>query len=992
MHPRWWILLLITMPGAALSSRSAESQSATPSFLVSSWTTDDGLPQNTVNDIIQTPDGYLWLATFGGLVRFDGVAFTPVARDERSGGGSDRVLKLALDAGGGLWAATEDGVLHYAAGRLRSLGLPDGLPHNTVHDIFADRSGAVWVATQNGVARFAGAEGGVFRTAQGIEGVALQVVVDDAGVVWVRTGTGLLRMMPGARRFERDSTSAFAAAGPVAFLAADSLGGVWVRVEGAVARWHRGTLERFALPDAEYVDAATGPDGAVWLATSDAGIWHMPAGQRARPERTIRSRSVRAVFVDRDGTVWAGTNLDGLHRLRPRVFVMLPLADSTAPTATAILGDRAGRVWVGANCGPVNLLESGSLRTFRPASGTSPDCVWSLAEDRDGAIWMGTWGSGLYRYAGGRLRRYNGADGLNSDVVLALFVDRRGVLWAGTWDAGLFRLEEDRFVAVDSAALPDNRVRFITEDRSGSMWVATSRGLSRRSGGQWTTFTTADGLSHNSVRAIHEDADGVLWIGTYGGGLTRYANARFTAITVADGLYDNVVSAILEDHRGNLWMSSNHGVFRVGRAALDDFAEGRAGAVHSVAYGRLDGLLWSETTGGFQPAGWKAPDGTLWFPTIRGVAIVNPARAATHPVAPGVVIERVVVDGVPHAVGSEVRVGPGARYVEVWYTGLSSPAPERISFRYRLAGLRDEWTYAGSRRIAYFTAVRPRRYLFTVSAANRDGVWSETGASLALVFEPRYWETWWFSFALAITLLGAAAVTMRHRAVGAARARRARLEFERRLLEGQETERKRIAAELHDSIGQDLLVVKNRAQLALQAQGVAASVREQLQQISAIVSDTLRGVREIARNLRPAQLDRLGLSAAVGAMVEKAFESSGVLVRFEADGVDGLLDPQAEISVFRMAQEGVTNILRHSAATEAWVTLRRDGPLVELLIGDNGRGIQQPGSGRGFGIPGIGERARLLGGAFEIRSTPGEGTVLAIEVPVDAARTGPGGQ
>jgi len=990
VRPPLWLCPLLAVPGATLLAQRAAPPDPAPPYVVNRWTTDDGLPQSTVNDIAQTPDGYLWLATYGGLVRFDGVTFTPFTTRSHPGIRSDRTLDLAIDSAGRLWMGTENGLVRYAGGVFRTFTSRDGLPHSTAERLAVDARGALWVATLGGIARVHGDTIRTFGAAQGVTSTPRDIAEDDQGTLWVRTDAGLLRLHADAQRFVRDTASALDAARPSIILGADRERGLWVKLPRGIGCWRRGTLVRYGdadgLGDQSFVRAAHAPDGSMWLASIHSGVWNFrPGDRRSRPMQYPPTRWARDVFVDREGTVWAGTNVDGLLRFLPRAVALLPLADSVTPSTTAILGDRAGRVWVGSNCGPVNLLEGSRLRAFRARDGGSPDCVWSLAEDRDGAIWMGTWGNGLYRHAGGAVRQFRREDGLADDIVLAVYVDRRGQLWVGTLNGGLHRREGERFVVYDTTAgLPDNHVTFITEDRAGTLWVATAGGLARLREGRFTTLTTADGLSHNYVRAVYEDRDGTLWIGTYGGGLTRLKDGRLTAITTAEGLFEDVVSAILEDDSANLWMSGNRGIFRASRNELNAFAEGRVPSVHSVSYGRGDGLLWTETNGGFQPAAWKAPDGRLWFPTIRGVAIVQPSLAVSNPLPPGVVIERLVVDGRPVPLQREVRVGPGSRSVEVWYTGLSSPAPERIVFRYRLEGLDPAWAHVGGRRTAYFTGLGPRRYVFTVSAANRDGVWNTTGASLVLVVRPPFWSSWWFRITAAAALSLAVLVALWARLARARRAQRAQQEFARRVLEGQESERKRIAAELHDSIGQDLLVVKNRAHMALQTPDTAGRAREQLEQISTIVSDTLRGVREIAHNLRPAELDQLGLRAAVAASVEKAFAGTAIRFHFDADEVDGLLAPAAEISVFRMIQEGATNILKHSGATEARIAMRRNGAAVEIVVADNGRGFESRGAGRaGFGLPGIAARVKLLGGALEVQAT--SGTVLRILVPLPVA-------
>lgn len=981
------LCVLLAAPVCAQSQQAVLTDAAP--YVVRQWDTRGGLPQNTVNDIAQTPDGYIWLATFGGLVRFDGLRFTVFSSKAHPGIGSDRALSLAVDSSGRLWAGTDNGLVRYAAGSFTTFTTGDGLPDPLVTDVCVDRFGTVWIATETGLARWS-EESKRFRRAGSVRSVTRQIAEDDQGTLWLRTDAGLFRRDGNSQdRFVADERPV-AGGRLVSIVGQDREGGLWLTIAGGLVRWHRGRQTRYGIADGvdgSYSRLSQASDGSLWLASPVTGLTRFrPGAAGARVSRFslpggARAFNAKAVFVDREGMVWVGTNVEGLLALRPRVFTMLPLAQGGEVSTTAILGDRRGRVWIGANCDRINVLEGGRLRMFRSRVGQSVPCVWSAAEDRSGALWFGTWGDYLYRYQDGRLEHVGASAGLTHDVVLAIHPSSDGTLWIGTLRGGLNRLYRGRISVFDTATgLPSNQVMVVSDARSGGLWIGTTGGLSRFRDGRITTWTTQDGLSHNHVRAVLEDADGTVWIGSYGGGLTRFRGGRFRAITGADGLFDDAVSAIVDDQRGNLWISSNRGIFRVAREDLDAFADGRAPAVHSVAYRAADGLETEETNGGFQPAAWRAGDGRIWFPTIRGVAILDPRAAVRNTVPPRVHIERLVVDGRRVPLDSAVRLPRGSGNVELEYTALSTPAPEAVMFRYRLNGVDRAWVHAGERRVAYYNRLRPGRYEFTVTAANRDGVWNGVGDTLALAIRPPFYGTWWFQLLSGLVLLAALAAGVKFRMTQ--RSREAEHAFARRLLAGQEAERKRIASELHDSIGQDLLVVKNRAELALRTSDVEGPARDQLRQISHIVSDTLRQTREIAHNLRPAQLDQLGLAAAVRSAVEQVASASGIAFTVDAGPVDGLLAPEAEIGVFRIVQEGMNNILKHAGATAAEIGLQRDNGSVRLVISDNGSGFSRRLTiDPSLGISGIAERVKLMGGTFEVKSAPGSGVTLTISIP-----------
>jgi signal transduction histidine kinase/streptogramin lyase len=678
-----------------------------------------------------------------------------------------------------------------------------------------------------------------------------------------------------------------------------------------------------------------------------------------------------------------------------------------------ITQDTSGDIWIGMTCGGLVRLRGGAMTTYGVKEGLPNDCVWSLLAARDGGLWVGTWGGGLSRFANGTFTTWTPANsGLSNDAVLALYEDRAGALWIGTL-SGLNRFKDGAFTtwrAQDGLVADD--VRFIYEDRGGALWLAGSGGVSRMKNGSISTYTTANGLSHNFVRAVHETDDGAIWLGTYGGGLNRLKDGRFTHYTTRHGLSENIVSRILEDERGNFWMTGNKGIFRVTRAELDEFAAGRTSAIGSIAYGIRDGMISSECNGGGQPAGWRSRDGRLWFPTARGVVTIDPRSIAFNAIPPPVAIEDVSVDRSVQDARREVRVPPGSGSLDIHYTALSFSAPEYVRFKYKLAGLDAGWTDAGSRRAATYSHLPPGRYTFTVTAANRDGVWNDTPATVRLHVIPPFYRTVWFellAIVLGVALAGGLVfVVYEQRLRRLRQAHAAREAFARQLIDSQESERKRIATELHDSLGQHLLIIKNRALLGGQTPNGDGRARHHFNEIASSASAGIEEVRHIAYDLRPFHLDTLGLTSAIEAMLERMGHASAgaappaaapaAAAVFEADihDLDGLLSPRAEINLYRILQESVNNIAKHAHATHTRITIRREPRELRVTIDDDGEGFtpeaQRPPSSRGqcstgLGLTGIAERVRMLGGTHTVRSAPGEGTTMTIRLPLSPAGT-----
>jgi ligand-binding sensor domain-containing protein/signal transduction histidine kinase len=986
----------------ALISTLALLLAASPAiaqYRFDAWTTETGLPQNSVTSLIQSRDGYLWLGTSGGLVRFDGVKFTVLDSEPTSGLRSVRIHALAEDPSGALWIATEHGGLtRYVNGTFTTFQSRDGLPTNNLQTVFADSRGTVWVGTRRGLVRFKDGQFTTFTTADGLPGDFIIAIAEHDQGLWLGTDRGLVRMTDGGFRTltVRDGLPS----NVVWAIEPARDGSLWVGTEGGLACLRSGRVAVYTtahgLPSDDARRLLEDRSGHIWVGTEGGVARLFPAtaddgngapGRAAvvsfATDSGLSDTTIRSLLEDFEGNIWIGTNTGGLNRLKPRQVSAIGREEGLPGDGVVPITEGAdGSLWIGMTCGGLVRYQDGLVTTYGIKDGLPNDCVWSLQPTRDGGLWIGTWGGGLTRRdKDGRFTTYQESNSqLASNEVLALYEARDGALWVGT-TAGLHVVRDGSFTTYRRQnGLVHDDVRFITEDREGAVWVGTPAGASRFKDGAFTNVTIANGLSSDFVRAIHQSEDGTLWFGTYGGGLNRLKDGRFTHYTIRQGMFENIVSRILEDDDGYFWMTGNKGIARVRRAELDDLAEGRTSSITSVAFGVGDGMKSSECNGGGQPAGWRSRDGRLWLPTARGVVSLDPRRIQRSEVLPPVVIERVLVDRSDRDLRAAIAVRPGQGDVEIHYTGLSFTAPEYVRFRYKLDDLDRDWTDAGTRRAAYYSHLPAGRYTFRVMAANRDGVWNTAGvATLGFQVLPPFYETWWFT-TLAVAVVGGLLFVAHDRRVRRLKRARAQQEaFSQRLIESQEGERKRIAAELHDSLSQTLVVIKNRALLSLKAPDDREKTLEQIDEIAEAATHAIDEIKEISYNLRPYHLDRLGLTNAIEAMVDKVSGANGLRFTTHLDSLDGVFAKSSEINVYRIVQEGVTNIVKHAGASEAAVTITKAQHAVVITLRDNGCGFVPNGSHpSGFGLIGIAERARLLGGEPLIESAPGMGTTITI--------------
>jgi PAS domain S-box-containing protein len=735
------------------------------------WQTEAGLPQESVAAITQTRDGYLWIGTEEGLARFDGVGFKVFDQRNTPELGMNTVSALFEDRSGDLWIGTNGGGLtRLHAGRFTRFTAKDGLGSDIILSLYQDREGNLWVGTDGGgISRFRDGRFVTYTTKNGLpDNSVFSIGQDHEGNLWLGTHAGVSRFKNG--RFVTFGSRQGLPNLYVKSVYVDHQGTLWVGTNG-------GGLSQFQS-DGRFVTYTTKDglssnviwsiyqdrEGSLWIGTGGGGLDRLSDRKFSSytSKQGLSNNDVWSIYEDREGSLWIGTLGGGLNRLRDGIFTTYTSQEGlSSDTVLPVFQDRDGNIWVGTDGGGIDRISQGKVTAFTTKDGLSNNQVFSICQDREGSLWIGT-RHGLNLYKDGKFKVYGAVDGLPNDVVTSSYLDRQGTLWIGT-RGGLSRFENGRFVTYTTRqGLSNDNVSSMYEDPSGYLWVGTiGGGLNRFRNGKFTSFTTANGLSSNFVWSVLGDSDGTIWIGTNGGGLDRLRNGKFTSFTSRDGLFDDVVFEILEDGGGNLWMSSDKGVFRVSKQQLDAFAQGISHSIHCVAYGTTDGMKSRECNGGFQPAGWKCRDGRLCFPTIKGLAIIDPAHLKINPLPPPVAIEQVVIDDRKYSPTHSARISPGKGKLEFEFAALSFVAPEKIRFKYKLEGFDKEWTDAGSRRAAYYTNIPPGQYRFKVIACNSDGVWNNTGASFAFTLEPRFDQTVWF-YALCCLLLLSLAVGGHH--------------------------------------------------------------------------------------------------------------------------------------------------------------------------------------------------------------------------------------
>lgn len=717
------------------------------------YSSDEGLPQNRSRALIQTFDGYLWIGTQDGLARFDGASFQVFDKDNTPALKHNDITTLYEAQDSTLWIGTFNGLT-----KLKK-GIFTAQPINTgpVRGIASDRAGTLWIGTMsNGIYQYRDGRYDSITTKQGLaDNSTNTLTVDYQGNVWVAiSGLGLDVFRNGQWIFY-DKKSGFPSTSVRSFcVGSDS--SVWIGTENGLVQWKHDTFHTYTsrdgLPDNIIPSLFQDRTGALWIGTERGGICRLKDNV-FRSFGSVDGLSgdyVNSILEDREGSLWVGTFNGGVNQFWKGKFFNYTARDGIPQrTVRGMFAAPDGSVWIGTEgAGVLRRVGQRFLPVLRKE--LPSDYIRSLFQDSRGALWIGI-REGLARYQDGKVRVFTTNDGLSQNFIRAVAEDHEGHIWAGTYNNGVNRLENGRFVDYRKKGILANSVRSLLVDNAGGVWVGSIEGLFRWHNGRVTRYSQDDGLPPDPIFDMIEDSERTIWLGSYGGGLVRIKDDKITRYTFAHGLPNDVVLKVLEDDCGNLWLSSMKGIGCVSKRQLNDFADGTIDRIQCVAYNSSDGMIVSECTG---PTGCKTRDGFLWFPTSRGIVVIDPQNVRRNSLPPPVVIEHVAINGKDCSTSENVRVQPGEGRVEVHYGGLSFLAPQKVKFRYMLAGFETEWRFVGTRREAYYTNLAPGKYIFRVTACNSDGLWNEMGANFAFELEPHFYQTYWFAAFSAICIGG----------------------------------------------------------------------------------------------------------------------------------------------------------------------------------------------------------------------------------------------
>ena len=963
-----WCAIAAVLLGMAASAAALEPSTSLASYERQAWAMENGLPQNTVQALAQTKDGFLWLGTEAGLVRFDGVEFQTYDRNSVPALPGSDIRRLLVARDGALWIGTGAGLARWRDGASRTFTTQDGLPDNGIRTIEETQDGNLLVWTEQGSARMSGDRfvpvtnvGASPRAALTSPGENPGAIVFEAQMpngVQVTADRSALKIMQGKKPAGISTLLAVGKELPgsrIQAVFADRENALWIGTNAGLVRWVNGKMDRFPVTDP--------------LATA----------------------SILTLMEDREGNLWVGTETGGLEILRDQRFHTLDTRDGlTSDRITTVVEDRSGTLWAGTREDGLNALrhdesKDGSRvsRNLTVKDGLASNVILSLAAAPNGDLWVGT-PDGLSRIRGTTVDTFTSADGLPDDFVRSLLIDPDGSLWIGTrrglthWATG--KIGSDSVGGMKTYTtengLGSDLVGAMARDTRGDLWVATLAGLSRLHGEAIANFTTANGLSSNVVTALLPRADGTLLIGTQEHGWDAWDGNRFSAAT-QDGLEQTTIHAILDDGSGHLWFATGNGIARCDCNEMGGIGPA-GGCSHWMEFGAADGLHSRETATNSHPSAWRSRDGQLWFATPRGLVEVDPAHFPVNTIPPPVVLERLEVDDVPqplHGAGSWLKVSAGRVHFEFDYAGLSFVAPQKVRYRYMLEGFDHAWTDAGTRRAAYYTNIPPGKYTFRVQAANNDGIWNTTGAAFSFELRPHFYQTLWFYALLLVALGGAILLVLKRRLYVAER------EFKAVL-----GERSRIAREIHDTLAQGYVGVSVQLEVlaAMLRQHKMEDAGKQLDQTRDYVRHGLADARQSIWALRTQDASETTLPVRLRRMAEAA-GSERLTARFSLFGAYRPLPAETESELTRVAQEAILNVKKHADASQLWVQLEYGPEMVTLEVRDDGRGgalDYATGSSVGhFGLTGMRERAAAIGGTLEVSSARGEGTTIRLSVP-----------
>jgi signal transduction histidine kinase/ligand-binding sensor domain-containing protein len=982
-YTRIGIILAVFFPCASFGADTITSSH----YLARAWQAEEGLPQNKVTAVVQTHDGYLWVGTYSGLARFDGVRFTVFDDNNTPELHGSRVTSLFESPDGTLWIGRENGeVTSYKNGKFQAVPIRAAWSGGKIYAIASDEIGDVWLINEEGLlARLR--DGLVLTPATGSAAKIVDITRSPNGTIWVARDGRLSELARGqlhTLQLDATRTNIY-----VQGIAASRDGGLWIASDGRIRKWKDGNwIQDLGVAPwgmAALTSLVETRNGTLLAGTSNNGLFLLFPDMDEKSLHFNRASGFQSDWVislmdDREGNFWVGTGGEGLISLHPNNIQTISPPDQWEGRAVlSVCQSRDGAMWIGTEGAGLYRYQSGTWTNFAHNAGLVNPYVWSLGQDAAGDFFAGTWGGGLFLQNSNRFEIAPGMENITPPMP-AILCARDGSLWIGT-AAGLLHYQSGKtnwFTEANGQPLRD--VRTVAEDRQGAVWFGMAgNGLAVLQNQIVRQFRQTDGLSSDFIECLHFDENGALWIGTFGGGLIRFNDGHFAVINRRQGLPNSVIGDIEDDGCGFFWMSSHGGIIRASKEELNRCADGEIKEVRFQTYGINDGLPTIECSEGLQPAGCKTADGLLCFPTSKGLVVINPTEVRINHLPPPVVLEELLVDGQPATNrAAPLKIPPGKDRLEFQYTGLSFVAPEKVRFKYRIEGLEKDWLDAGTRRSVSYSFIPPGNYTFHVIACNNDEIWNDTGASLAFIVLPHFWQTWWFR-ALTIAVIAVAAGG----AVWFEMSRRVRRRLER--LERQhavERERARIAQDIHDDLGASLTCITMLSQSAREEPQNPGEIASNLNRIYGTARELTRSMDEIVWAVNPRHDTLDSLASYLSRFAQEFLQTANIRCRLDVPVQFPPLPLTAEVrhNLFLALKEALHNVVKHAAALEVRVSLLLQAAVLTLTIEDDGRGFDvnahlDPNRvAEGDGLANMRRRLAEVGGVCEIISSPGQGT------------------
>jgi len=1010
--------LALALVGFAFPCKSDDLGAELQNFTLRTWTKADGLPDGSVTVIQQAKDGYLWVGTSGGLVRFDGAKFTEVALPKGSSNGPVAVTALCEDAGGYMWIGTEDhGIFSWKDGQTQHYDSSSGLLDDTVTSLTLDTQGRLWVGTRRGLNRRDASQWISFNTNDALPDNSVSSVhAAKSGTVWITTAGGICRFYDGRiRRFDFPTTGQER---QDEFIDAyeDRHGNLWAFCATYLINLPQGNNlaqgkrinyfpgEKSAMT--RIWSLYEGRGGRLWIGASGRGIFCFD-GNRFRSVTLNEGRwpnDVRTICEDHEGNLWLGLSDGVLAQLLPQQFALVTGTHGLpAGGATCLMTDVLGRIYVGMDSGGL-YGNSGELfeKVIDSTKWLNQDLVSSACSQPDGSFWLGTIGSGLYHIKDGHSVVFSTANGLSDDCVLAVSADAQGNVWAGTRAGILHRFQNGTVTTFTSAqGLPDSAITALLPMQKGGLWVGTDSGVLVQSDDQFHNVTVAKlapQFAGKPILGLCQGPGESLWIGSAGGGLGYLTNSRSLAWDTQEGLSDDVISGVVQDTEANLWLVMPRGLFCVASNSVAFALSGNSSLKPKLMFETDPGSDRSLNWG--WPRAVRSAEGRLWFATAGGLVGIDTHGWQTDKPAPQVHIEAMYVNNkvtplvIPKQGHNDGRpeVPPefpaGLHSLEFQVTALSFEAPEKIRFRHKLDGFDPDWVETGPARRVQYGKLPSGTYTFHVTACNAESIWNNQGDSVSFVIPPPFWRAPWALSLYALAVTGTAAGIVRLVSVRRLRRRMAGLEQQ----QAMERERMRIARNMHDEIGSKLTKISFLSERLKMESSDTGPAGHKVDSIATTSRELLKALDEMVWAVNPGNDTLEKLVSYLCQYATEYFQDTPVECDLRVQSVlpSKVMSAEFRHNVFLAFEESLGNVLKHAQASRVEVRIQMEQGTLSIRVGDNGLGFPTAahnGVGhRGNGLANIQQHLADVGGTCSIQSKPGQGVIVELKVGLELSK------